>query len=185
MSTNPYEALPVSSLATEYTGAQHDTLAPRSTRFVAALVDGIILMLAVLPVQLLFGFPQRLATGQAGVLEQILMGLVGFGVMLAVNGYLLFHNGQTVGKMLFKIQIVDAESNKLLPFLRVYVLRYLWTLPLSIIAAVIPGTADGMILNAAIIIDILLIFGAPQRCLHDYIAGSKVVLFRPNRERLA
>jgi uncharacterized RDD family membrane protein YckC len=105
-------------------------------------------------------------------------------LMLALNGHLLATRGQTVGKLLTKIQIVDAQSGGLLPFLRVYVYRYLWMLPLVFVVALIPGTVDDGLVNVVAIIDALFIFGAARRCLHDYIAGSKVVLYQAHRQRV-
>ncbi len=116
-----------------------------------------------------------------GVLEQLAMSLVGIVVMLIINGYLLFTRGQTVGKLLTGIQIVDHVSGQLLPFLRVYVFRYLWMLPLSLIVAIIPGPMDDSLVGLAALVDALLIFGPSQRCLHDYIAGSKVVEYKEGR----
>lgn len=70
--------------------------------------------------------------------------------------YLLASQGQTIGKSLLKIKIVrnDDESNP--GFWRAVVLRNL-----------ISGVLG--------LIDILFIFGAERRCLHDYIADTKVV----------
>jgi uncharacterized RDD family membrane protein YckC len=99
-----------------------------------------------------------------------------------LNGYLLTTRGQTIGKLLTKIQIVDVQSGDLLPFLRVYVYRYLWTLPLLLVVILIPGPADDLLVNVVYLIDALLIFGSDRRCLHDYIAGSKVVIYRAKRQ---
>ena len=75
-------------------------------------------------------------------------------------------------------------TGDLLPFLRVYVFRYLWTLPIVILVVLIPGQIDNLLLNAVVLIDVLFIFGAASRCLHDYIAGSSVVQFAENRTKL-
>lgn len=92
-----------------------------------------------MPIQFVTGFYQRASTQTTGIVEQFLMALLGIGVMLALNGYLLFTRGQSIGKLLTKIQIVDFESGGLLPFLRVFVFRYLWTLPLLVVVMLIPG----------------------------------------------
>lgn len=103
---------------------------------------------------------------------------------LILNGYLLVTRGQSIGKALLKIQIVDEQTDKLLPFLRVYVYRYLWLMPLMIVVVIIPGSIDDMAVNIVSVANALFIFGAAQRCLHDYIAGSKVVPYQPGRARL-
>ena len=143
-------------------------------------------MISILgPIQYATGFFQRATAQNVSVLEQLGMGLLGLLTVLALNGYLLFHRGQTIGKWITKIQIVDFESGKLLPFLRVYVYRYLWMLPLSIIVMFIPGTVDDFLLNLVCLVGVLLIFRDSRRCLHDEIAGSKVVLYQEGRLRMS
>lgn len=58
-------------------------------------------------------------------------------------------------------------------------------LPLLVVVMLIPGAIDDLLVNIVVLIDALMIFGAERRCLHDYIAGSKVVLYRENRQKLA
>ncbi len=168
----------------DFSVSENDVLAGRFTRLAAALVDGILILVIIIPVMLATGYYARAQTQQIGFLEQLAMSLFSMFVMLALNGYLLATQGQTIGKMLTKIQIVDVESGALLPFLRVYVYRYLWMLPLVFVVAFIPGTADDQFVNLAALINVLFIFGAARRCLHDYIAGSKVVLYKANRQRV-
>ncbi len=181
---NPYASpsvLPDTDVLPEPTG---DQLAGRFTRLSAVMVDGILLLAILMPVQILTGYREGVTIQQAGWLEQIAMSLLGIMVMLMLNGYLLFTRGQTIGKMLTGIQIVDFTSGRLLPFWRVYVFRYLWMLPLVLIVALIPGTVDDLLINIVFLIDALMIFGANRRCLHDLIAGSKVVLYKTNRQPL-
>ena len=150
------------------------------------MVDGFLLMAIIMPVAFGTGYYERVQTQQVGLGEQIAMSLLGMVVMLALNGYLLFARGQSIGKMLTKIQIVDARNGQLLPFLRVYVYRYLWMLPISVVVTLIPGTIDDIILiNVVSLVDMAMIFGAPRRCLHDYIAGSKVVIYQANRQTVS
>lgn len=184
MSINPYASPSTTGGEYDFSASENDELARRFTRFAAALVDGILILMVTGPVMLATGYYVRAQTQQIGFFEQLGMSLFGMFVMLALNGYLLATRGQTIGKMLTKIQIVDAQSGKLLPFLRVYVYRYLWMLPLVFIVAFIPGTADDQIVNLAAFINVIFIFGAARRCLHDYIAGSKVVLYTANRQRV-
>lgn len=162
-------------------GETGDPLAGRMARLGAAIVDGILMLIIIVPVQFASGYITRTSQNQASVIEQLLMALVGIGTMLLLNGYLLAKRGQTLGKIAAGVQIVDYQTGHLLPFLRVYVYRYLWNLPLVVLAAVIPGTADDIVVNLVILIGVLMIFGAERRCLHDYIAGSKVVVFKPGR----
>lgn len=183
-SNNPYASPSFESAPPAAPSSTEEPLANRGTRFAGALIDGILISAIILPVFFSSGYMERAMKQQVGTLELLAMSLMGVLVMLAFNGYLLYKRGQTIGKFLLKIQIVDQASNKLLPFVRVYVFRYLWTLPLSIIFILIPGQTDDQLLTVLVWIDAAFIFGAAKLCLHDRIAGSKVVLFRPNRARL-
>lgn len=183
MSESPY-ASPLTDGADAPAVSANDELAGRFTRFAAAMVDGILMTGIMMPVMFATGFFARTQAQQVDFAEQIAISLLSMAVMLALNGYLLATRGQTIGKLLTKIQIVDAQSNVLLPFRRVYVYRYLWMLPLVFSVAVIPGTVDDSLVNVAGLIDALFIFGAARRCLHDYIAGSKVVLYQSHRQRV-
>ncbi len=184
MSVNPYAPPSTSGGVDVLPVSESDELARRFARFVSAMVDGMLIVAITMPVMWATGFLARTQAQQVGFLEQIAMSLFGIVVMLALNGYLLATRGQTIGKMLTKIQIVDAQSGGLLPFLRVYVYRYLWLLPLGFVVALIPGTVDNVLVNVVTLIEVLFIFGEARRCLHDYIAGSKVVLYREHRERV-
>lgn len=171
-SVNPY-APTTSTTRDPFVGPEE--LADRGTRLLAAIVDGFLMMACIIPIQFLSGFTERAMAQEVGALETLAMSLVGVLVFLALFGYLLATRGQTVGKMLLKIRIVDAETSELLPFMRVYVYRYLWSVPLVVITALIPSMVDDMLFNLIYLVDILMIFRADRRCLHDLIAGSKVV----------
>ncbi len=158
-----------------------DELASRSARFVASLLDGFLYLGILLPTQYLTGFLDLELSGEASLLDEFLMVWLATGLTLVLNGYLLAARGQTIGKLITKIQIVDARSGQLLPFLRVYVYRYLWILPLELANIFIPGELDDLLVGFLGLMEVMTIFGHERRCLHDYIAGSKVVHFRPNR----
>jgi uncharacterized RDD family membrane protein YckC len=185
MTVNPYAPPTTDAVIEETYDGGNDVLAGRFTRFAAALVDGILVGLVIWPIMFITGYFQRSQEDQVGALEELGMQLFGITVMLALNGYLLSSRGQSVGKLLTKIQIVDAADGKLLPFLRVYVYRQLWVLPLSILVTLTPGYFDDLIISVVLLVDAAMIFGNQRRCLHDYIAGSKVVLYRENRARLS
>lgn len=185
MSSNPYAPPVTTESADLSTSALSEAPAGRFTRLASAMVDSFAMMAIYMPVMILTGFFARAQAQQVGFLEQFGMSLFAISILLVLNGYLLFTRGQTIGKFLTKIQIVDFDSGKLLPFLRVFALRYLWLLPLSLVVAIIPGTMDDQLITLVSLVDSLMIFRADRRCLHDYIAGSKVVLYQDNRARLA
>ena len=65
-----------------------------------------------------------------------------------------------------------------------YVYRYVWMLPLIVLTTFIHGVVDQSQVNLLSLVDVLLIFGVHRRCLHDYIAGSKVAVCQDNRKRI-
>lgn len=183
---NPYAspAEIIEASAAVVTDSTGTILAGRMTRLGAAILDGILMVAVLLPIQFATGYIQRAQSQQSGLIEQFAMSVLGLAVMLALNGYLLATRGQTIGKIAAGIQIVDFETGRLLPFVRVFVYRYLWSLPLAAAEIIIPGAVDNLLLNFVTLIDTLMIFGESRRCLHDLIAGSKVVIYEPNRQKL-
>ena len=87
-------------------------------------------------------------------------------IFMAINSYLLVTKGQTLGKMALGIRIVDAASNGAATAVKLLGLRYV----LVMLVAVIPFI--GGLLG---LIDFLFIFREDRRCVHDLIAGTKVV----------
>ncbi len=140
-------------------------LATKMNRLGAAIIDGIIGMALSLPVMFFTGYFQRAMQGGVGLGEMAFVTLYGFVMFFVVHGYLLATRGQTVGKMLAKIQIVDYHSDQILPFAKLIGLRYIPVWLVSLIPYV----------NFLGVIDILFIFGRERRCVHDYIAGTKVI----------
>lgn len=160
---NPY-ASPAADVAQP--NSSDVVLAGRLARFVGAMIDTLILFALLIPLLMYSGHWQLAMAGQESVIDVAMMSLLSISVFLTINGYLLAKRGQTVGKIITKIRIVDNETNKLLPFVRVYGLRYL---PLGVITYV--GTLGSLIA----LVDILFVFSVDRRCLHDIIAGSKVI----------
>ena len=173
------------TLVSPNAGDEGDVLAGRFTRFCAVFVDGILIWVVMGPLMYLTGYFDVLAGGaQPTPALQLVMSLAGIVSYLAVHGWLLAKKGQTIGKKLAGIQIVDYQTGRLLPMRRVYVYRYLWYLPLTLLCIFIPGTTDDQLINVVYFIDAVLIFGSERRCLHDYIAGSKVVKYEEGRPHL-
>ena len=87
-------------------------------------------------------------------------------IFMAINSYLLLTKGQTLGKWMLGIRIVDAESNGAATAVKLLGLRYV----LVLLVRAIPIIGD--LLGLA---DALFIFRGDRRCAHDLIAGTKVV----------
>ena len=89
----------------------------------------------------------------------LVLGIAGVPYQVA----LLRREGQTVGKLLLRIRIVDEETGVKGPVFKSIVLRYFinWLLTL---------------IPPYVVIDHAFIFAKNRRCVHDYLAGTKVVL---------
>jgi uncharacterized RDD family membrane protein YckC len=169
---NPYTApptLPGSSYL--YDGPTGSfPLASRADRFVGAFIDGVIVGIPTLIVGVALGIGLVLFVDPDSVMFQVaasVLGLVlGMGVFVAIQGYLLAHYGQTIGKRIVKTQIL-TDDDKLLPLGRMLLLRYL---PLWLLSS-IPYNI-GFVFP---IINALAIFRSSRKCIHDDIAGTKVV----------
>lgn len=184
MSSNPFEAPSYNSdVASESTDGE--VLAGRFTRFAAAFADGLLILLVVLPVQYFSGYFERAAAQSLTIPEQLIMTLLYPLMQLILNGFPLAGRGQTIGKILSGIQIIGVNSSGLLPFFKVFVLRYLWLLPVNLVAVFVPVPAMGLFIGVIGLLDALLIFGGDRRCLHDYIAGSRVVMYKEGRKKMA
>ena len=90
----------------------------------------------------------------------------GFVLFVAMNGYLLAKRGQTVGKWVVGTRIVYASNDGLPTLATTLGVRYgvVWLINL------IP-----IVNNVFGLIDALFIFRRDRRCLHDLIAGTKVI----------
>ena len=140
-------------------------LAGRWKRLGGALIEGVIYMVIMVPIMLATGIFQKAFSGERMTIgQQTAVFVVGQVVFLALNGYLLFNRGQTIGKVAVKTKIVDLSGN--IPnFGKLLVLRYL----------ILGLVAQIPIISGLVLVDVLFIFGKERRCLHDYIAGTRVV----------
>ena len=87
-------------------------------------------------------------------------------IFMVINGYLLVTKGQTLGKLALGIRIVDAASNGAATAVKLLGLRYVLVLLVMAIPII------GQLLGLA---DALFIFRSDRRCVHDLLAGTKVV----------
>lgn len=142
-------------------------LASRWLRLGGAIIDAIILVIVILPLAFLFGMGAAF-TGQApsGFGTQLFSVLLGFGVFVAIQGYFLHSSGQTIAKKLLKMRIVDENGNKP-EFGRLLGLRY------AVFHAV---QLLGFIGGVVALVNVLFIFRDDRRCLHDLLAGTRVVM---------
>lgn len=141
-------------------------LASRGTRLTAAIADSLIALAVSVPLMMYFGVWDAIMSGNEPKVERMLIiAAVGIIAFLAIHGYFLKKDGQTVGKKLFNIYIVDLNG-QVPNFPKLVTLRYLPLWFVSYIPVV------GSFLPT---VDVLFIFRKDRRCVHDLVAGTKVV----------
>jgi uncharacterized RDD family membrane protein YckC len=149
-------------------GADSIELASRWSRLFAVLIDGVIGILVAIPFWAFSGAWDYVTSGQQLPYHYALLGGVyGFVGFLLVHYYFLNNRGQTVGKRIIGIKIVDLENN-LTGANPLIVKRYL---PISAVG-LIPIVGSLLLL-----VDALFIFRKDRRCIHDLIAGTRVVRY--------
>lgn len=159
---NPYAA-PQTSAGLE--NKFHDLegiKAARATRLFAALIDAAIYVATLTPIAFAHVFP-----GESAEPNLTLLGtcILAFFAVFIYNLVLLYKSSQTIGKALMNIRIVRTDgSNASLG--RIFGLRML-----------MPGLISAIPFLGSVfsIVDVLWIFGAERRCLHDLIADTIVV----------
>ncbi len=75
MSNNPFAPPESSGPDLTDVSTQGDELAGRFTRLVASIIDGILIMVIVMPIFFFSGYIDRLMTEDVGFVEQLMMSL--------------------------------------------------------------------------------------------------------------
>lgn len=167
--------------------ADQATLAPREMRLAAAMIDGALKLLCLLPVLIplyqfihersqsgeLMGFQEAFNSTNAIVSEHAGQSFPFFIALIVTQMVLITVRGQSIGKLLCKLRIVRHDTGGPAGFLRGYALRGL----IPFIIQQVP------FINAVFwVTDSCFIFRADHRCLHDLMAGTKVVMVREPRD---
>ena len=159
---NPYGA-PDSDVQVQ--SSEVNNLASRWTRLFAAIIDGFLSAIVAAPLIFYFEvFDKAMAGEELGdglTVFLTLLGIVGF---MLLHGYLLKTKGQTIGKLALGIKTVTLDD-QLPNFGNLISKRYL---PIWVVQLV-------PVINILALIDVLFIFRSDKRCVHDLIAGTKVV----------
>jgi uncharacterized RDD family membrane protein YckC len=136
--------------------------AARLDRLWAGLIDAVIHMVASIPLFMYFGME---ALKDPTLLVTVVALVYGLVMILILQGYLLYHFGQTIGKNIMSIRIENLDGSKA-NLQKILLLRIL---PMSL-CSVIPLVGQFFVgfVNPA------FIFGKERRCLHDYIAKTQV-----------
>ncbi|HEY1397371.1 RDD family protein [Roseateles sp.] len=169
VSTEDRFAPPEAHVADVVAPASDEVLAGRGTRFVAALLDALILWTLMTVVMKLVPVLGELASMRGDRMSLMAWNLpavlVGLPLFLIVQSWLLVKRGQTLGKMICKLRIVRSDGSAPDAW-RLLGLRY----------------GIGFLMNSFALtslvyglIDALLIFRESRKCLHDTIADTKVI----------
>jgi uncharacterized RDD family membrane protein YckC len=141
-------------------------LASRADRLAAVTVDSVVGLAVAIPLGFWTGAFQAAIQGEPiswfVYLENF---LAGWGWYFLVNSYLLRKYGQTVGKRLLGIRIAEHHSEAVPPFARLVLRTVVSTLPDLL----------GIIGELFSLADTLFIFSKDRRCIHDWIARTRVV----------
>lgn len=89
-------------------------------------------------------------------------------LMLAIQAFLIANFGQSIGKKIVGIKIVDADTNEKVGLVRSFWLRSI----IFVIPNIIPTFKFGILIS---IFDALFAFNKNRQTLHDKLAKTKVV----------
>lgn len=166
MGENNIYDTPQSQLVEQPISAGVVTLASRWARLGAMLIDSVIISVVTLPVVYFTGgFEGVLEGRQPATLYVLGIAVLGMIVYFAINYRFLIANGQTIGKKVLGIKIVDLSGN---------VPSFQWQLIVRYVVTAFPPQIPmvGQLLG---LIDVLFIFSKEKRCVHDLIAKTRVV----------
>ena len=160
-------------------------LASRWARLAARIIDLLIALAVVVPAALIGFLVAGIAYSPPGVpviaLENLFIvgpiALAAFLVVSVVQLYLLGTRGQTAGRIVMKVRVVDARTGEHPGWARLVLLRAI--LQVLIVGALnsiallnpIAGISMGAIYA---IIDSLFVFRQDRRTIHDHYSGTRV-----------
>jgi len=137
-------------------------LAGRGARLAAATIDYLCMVAVSIPGFAGFLYVQTLGITAPASELAILAFLVGLGILGVMQAKFIVRDGQTIGKKMMKIRIVDRIDGQIPPWPRVLGMRTILNMALRQVPFYF-------------VVDALFIFGEEQRCIHDHLAGTKVV----------
>lgn len=164
--SNPYAA-PQADLSIQRLPEEAE-LASLGERFIAALIDTIILIVVVLvPIFIFYGGWAEIMAADSLDSYAFTLGstIVAYLTYIVVHGYLLAKNGQTVGKRILDIKVVRTDGSPA-SFVRLVGVRALFENALLLIPVVDIWLS---------LIDVLFIFRRSRKCLHDTVADTIVI----------
>ena len=160
---NPYATPRAPAVRADYPAAAgSDALASRGSRLAASLIDGLAAVVILLPaLASIFFVGENESLSTMGIFFAALSGIAFLGFAVYQLS-MLVREGQTLGKKAMNIRIVNYSDGQIPSVGRLLGMRYI----VNSFLGNIPFYT---------FLDVLLIFGNERRCIHDYLAGTKVV----------
>ncbi len=161
--SNEVYAPPKADLAID---TQSSYLASRWSRLFASLLDSLTILVVTVPAMYFTGgFDQIIAGIEPSIVYNLSIAALAIFVFFVINAKFLIKDGQTLGKKVLGIRIVDLEGN--LPTMKGHLLKRYATYFL-------PGQVPiaGQLFS---FVNVLFIFSKQKRCIHDLFAGTMVV----------
>lgn len=164
-------AAPQSQIRSEQAGYSDSPtvqLASRMQRLGAYTLDVVLAMVVYMPI-VGVAFVSEASGADSETMTVLIFVVFGLGLLAfaGVNLYLLYRDGQTIGKRLVGIKIVRGDLVSRASLLRIIFLR---TLPVWVVNN-IPCMGIFAVLG-----NYLVILGDERRCGHDYLADTHVVV---------
>jgi len=163
-SDNPYQAPSFDEPDREFTHpspygtySNRSDSARRFTRWLGAFIDSMVMVI------LMFAAIAVFNPRSADEANLIVYGTCG--AVLLLQSILVAASGQSVGKMILGTKIVNKHNDEIPDFFRAVIVRS-W---FQVLLGLIPLYH---------LIDALCIFGEEKRCLHDMMAGTRVINIR-------
>jgi len=160
---NPYQAPRSAVPPPSGVDLSSGVLAGRGARLAAVLIDYLCMVAVSIPGFAGFLYAEMPGGADAAAWKLVSPAfVVGLGILIVIQGIYIVRDGQTIGKKIMKIRIVDYVDGSIPGWPRILGMRYVLNMALRQIPFYF-------------LVDAVLIFGEEQRCIHDHLAGTKVI----------
>ena len=151
-------------------------LASPWARLAAWIIDALIYFVVII-VAVLIGFAVASVIlsdigdsfNLAGVAVMVVLSVLALLIVFIIQMVLLATRGQTIGKIIMKIRIVEAQTGAHPGWARLILLRTIVNGIIISVLNILPGAG-----GAYFLVDSLFIFREDHRTIHDLFAGTRV-----------
>lgn len=183
--TADWQPLEKSELAQKLPGvppplSPHIRLASPLRRLAAVVLDMVILicfpLILVIFVVIIFASGLAMANNEDPIAAGLFVFSLGAFIVSAVNIFLLWRSGQTIGKRALGVMIAGMDGNKA-PLWRILILRIgvFYYVPWMVSDMSGNNSLVELLVGILLLADLLMILRNGHRTLHDFLAGTIVV----------